>query len=226
MQIDPNSVQWDDAPVQTPTSAYPGVIRGAPSASKAASEARAQSAEGRAVEDQAMQRAKFEQDQERLRIEREKLKTENIKATEGQSKAAGFLTRALRANKVYEDQGVGARSLIGQSMAANVPGVLNTLPSAIGNSPERQVSDATQDDFIAACPSVCEIALRCPVCDGVNVTGCFLLRASMACVNAARSSGDTTPPAASAAAFSSATPPPLWNAFCTADAMALSCSVE
>lgn len=113
-------------------------------------EARAVAGEGRAQEDQAMQRAKFEQDQERLRIEREKLKTETIKATEGQSKAAGFLTRALRANKVYEDQGIGARSLFGQTMAATVPGLLNTLPSAIGNSDERQVADAMQDDFIAA----------------------------------------------------------------------------
>ena len=44
MQIDPNSVQWDDAPapVRTaPTSQSPGVIRGAPSASKQAAEERA-----------------------------------------------------------------------------------------------------------------------------------------------------------------------------------------
>lgn len=147
MQIDPNTVQWDDQPSAP---AFPGVIRGVPGAAKQAAEARAMAAEGRAVEDQAMQRAKFEQDQERIKIEREKLKTENIKATEGQSKAAGFLTRALRANKVYEEQDIGARSLIGQTMAENVPGLLNTLPAGVGNSPERQVADATQDDFIAA----------------------------------------------------------------------------
>lgn len=117
---------------------------------KQSSESRAQAGEYRAQEDQAMQRAKFEQDQERIKIEREKLKTETIKATEGQSKAAGFLTRALRANKVYEEQGIGARSLTGQKMAENLPGVLNTLPSSIGNSPERQIADAMQDDFIAA----------------------------------------------------------------------------
>jgi len=43
MQIDPNSVQWDDAPapVRTaPTSQSPGVIRGVPSASKQRDEAR------------------------------------------------------------------------------------------------------------------------------------------------------------------------------------------
>ena len=117
---------------------------------KQSSESRAQAGEYRAQEDQAMQRAKFKQDQERIEIEREKAKTETIKATEGQSKAAGFLTRALRANKVYEEQGVGARSFPGQKMAEIMPGVLNTLPAAIGNSPERQIADAMQDDFIAA----------------------------------------------------------------------------
>jgi len=150
MATQANPFDQFDEPATAPAPSFPGVIRGVPSAAKVAAEARANSAEGRAVEDQAMQRAKFEQDQERIGIEREKLKTENIKATEGQSKAAGFLTRALRANKVYEDQGIGARSLPGQKMAEYMPGVLNTLPQSVGNSPERQVADATQDDFIAA----------------------------------------------------------------------------
>lgn len=70
--------------------------------------------------------------------------------TEGQGKAAGFLRRALSANDSYEAQRVGARSLVGQAFSETAPNVLNSLPGAIGNSPERQVADAAQDEFIAA----------------------------------------------------------------------------
>ena len=34
MQIDPNSVQWDDEPATAPASQFPGVIRGAPKIEK------------------------------------------------------------------------------------------------------------------------------------------------------------------------------------------------
>lgn len=53
--------QFDTAPQAAPQSAptYPGVIMGRPDPAKAASEVRAQNAEGRAVEDQALQRDKF-----------------------------------------------------------------------------------------------------------------------------------------------------------------------
>ena len=53
MQIDPNSVQWDDEPATAPASQFPGVIRGVPSASKAREEVRKD-------EDQSLQRAQFD----------------------------------------------------------------------------------------------------------------------------------------------------------------------
>lgn len=71
-------------------------------------------------------------------------------ATVEQGKASGFLRRALNANDVYEAQKIGPRSLVGQSLSERAPSVLNSLPAAIGNSPERQVADVNQDDFIAA----------------------------------------------------------------------------
>ena len=70
--------------------------------------------------------------------------------TEGERKAAAFLTRALGSNKQYEAQGMGARSLIGQSLSENAPDMLNSLPAFMGNSSQRQVADTTQDEFIAA----------------------------------------------------------------------------
>jgi len=54
---------WDEYETVQPASTapqVPGVIRGVPSASKQAAESRAQSAEGRAVEDQAMQREQLQ----------------------------------------------------------------------------------------------------------------------------------------------------------------------
>lgn len=70
--------------------------------------------------------------------------------TEAERKAASFLIRALGSNDKYEAQRIGPRSLVGQAIADNVPNVLNSLPSAIGNSPQRQVADSSQDEFIAA----------------------------------------------------------------------------
>lgn len=70
--------------------------------------------------------------------------------TEGERKADSFLKRALGANKDYEGVGIGPRSLIGQAVADKVPNLLNSLPSVVGNSPERQIADTTQDEFIAA----------------------------------------------------------------------------
>jgi hypothetical protein len=129
---------------------FPGVIEGNPDPFKQSAEARAQAGEARANEDQAMQRQRFAQDQQKLELERERVKQEGIKATGEQNKAAGFLLRALKSNDVYEAQQIGPRSLVGQTLSEVAPGILNTLPSDIGNSPQRQVSDVTQDDFIAA----------------------------------------------------------------------------
>lgn len=69
---------------------------------------------------------------------------------EGEDKANAFLIRALGANRSYEGTGVGPRSLVGQTIADVAPNALNSLPGFIGNSPERQVADTTQDEFIAA----------------------------------------------------------------------------
>lgn len=71
-------------------------------------------------------------------------------AAETERKAAAFFVRGFGANHSYERTGVGPRSLIGQSVADSYPNLLNSLPSEIGNSPERQVSDSAQDEFIAA----------------------------------------------------------------------------
>lgn len=65
-------------------------------------------------------------------------------------KAAAFLIRGLGANDSYEKQNVGPRSMVGQALADTVPGLLNSLPAEIGNSPQRQVADTNQDEFIAA----------------------------------------------------------------------------
>lgn len=73
-----------------------------------------------------------------------------VDATEGERKAASFLLRALGSNAAYESTGLGPRSLVGESLANAAPGLLNALPSAIGNSPQRQVADSSQNEFIAA----------------------------------------------------------------------------
>lgn len=138
------------APMQAPQQPQGDIVLKAADPYKASAESRAQAGEMRANEDQAMQRQRFQQDQERLAVERERVKLEGIKATEGQSKAAGFLLRALKSNDTYEAQQIGPRSLVGQTLSEYAPSTLNSLPSAIGNSPQRQVADVNQGDFIAA----------------------------------------------------------------------------
>jgi len=71
-------------------------------------------------------------------------------STEGERKASAFLTRALGANRSYESTGVGPRSLVGQTVSEWAPDLLNSLPEWVGNSPQRQVADSAQDEFIAA----------------------------------------------------------------------------
>jgi len=65
-------------------------------------------------------------------------------------KASSFLLRALGSNDSYEAQDIGPRSLAGQAFSDIAPNALNSLPSWAGNSPERQVADTNQDEFIAA----------------------------------------------------------------------------
>lgn len=69
---------------------------------------------------------------------------------EAEDKAAAFLTRALGSNTSYEKQDIGPRGYVGQKLKDNAPDLLNQLPSWMGNSPERQVADSAQDEFIAA----------------------------------------------------------------------------
>lgn len=117
---------------------------------KQAAEQRAQAAAERAEEDQQFQREKFAWDKEKQAQDRAAGVGVDGKTTEGEKKAASFLIRALGANESYEGTGVGPRSLPGQVMADTAPNLLNVLPGAIGNSPERQVADSAQDEFIAA----------------------------------------------------------------------------
>lgn len=77
-------------------------------------------------------------------------KSAGAAANESERKASAFLTRAMGANRSYEEQDIGPRSYVGQKMADSAPDFLNVLPGIVGNSPERQVSDSAQDEFIAA----------------------------------------------------------------------------
>lgn len=113
---------------------------------KANAEARAQSGEARAAQDQALQLQKFQLDQEKAARDRDPQQS----AIEAERKAAAFLIRALGSNESYEKLDIGPRSMVGQVLADSVPNALNSLPGAIGNSPDRQVADTNQDEFIAA----------------------------------------------------------------------------
>ena len=130
-----------------------GPVLGAPPApEKQAAEGRAQSAEQRAQRSE--QRAAEDQEMQRRRLALEEDKAARDKggasANESERKAAAFLIRALGSNSSYEKQKVGPRSYVGQKLAETAPDFLNTLPAGIGNSPQRQVADTNQDEFIAA----------------------------------------------------------------------------
>ena len=130
---------------------------------------RAVNAETRAQEDQALERQRFELQQQntaqsqaiqaenlRLRQEAEQRAAEKdareraragkgLDATEGERKAAAFLIRALGANSSYENTGVGARSLPGHLLRDSFPNLENYFISG-----RRQRADSAQDEFIAA----------------------------------------------------------------------------
>lgn len=103
-----------------------------------------------ALDAQQLRNAQLEEESKKLAIERAKAGESDPKLTEGERKASAFLTRAIGSNVSYEKTGVGPRSLVGQSLADTFPNLLNQLPSGVGNSPERQVADSAQDEFIAA----------------------------------------------------------------------------
>lgn len=91
-----------------------------------------------------------QQELDTLRAQRLAPGKEASQTREGEDKASAFIRRAVGANVAYENVDVGPRSLVGQALADRAPNLLNSLPGAIGNSPERQIADSTQDEFIAA----------------------------------------------------------------------------
>lgn len=105
------------------------------------------------AEDQQFQREAAERaeraEQRAERAEQRQMTRDQVdvaaKVTEGERKASAFLTRALGANRSYEDTGVGPRGLVGQFARDVAPDVSNYF-----NSDERQVADSAQDEFIAA----------------------------------------------------------------------------
>ncbi len=141
-----------DAPTPQPAQpATPGIIRGQPkqmTPQQIAEEKRAQERADRDARKDALSNQKDILD---LKEKTKKLEDGDIATAVGEErKAAAFLIRALGANDSYEKLKIGPRSLVGQGVADIAPGVLNSLPSWVGNSDDRQVSDTNQDEFIAA----------------------------------------------------------------------------
>jgi len=77
--------------------------------------------------------------------------SQGFDATEGERKSGAFLIRAYGAADTYDRTGVGARSYIGQALENNAPDLQNQFTEwPVGNSPERQVAQSAQNEFIAA----------------------------------------------------------------------------
>lgn len=108
----------------------------------------ANEANRRAEEDQRMQRERFQWEARQRDLDRQVGKEAAVR--EGEDKAGSFLIRALGANNQYRAVDPGPRSWLGQVLADTAPNFLNSLPSAIGNSPRRQISDSAQEEFVAA----------------------------------------------------------------------------
>lgn len=153
------------APVQPST---PGIIMGRPKAPSPAEQQRL---------DMEAERLRMSQRDQALQEQQANLTAQNTtldiqkkqqaaaagpagEAAEAERKASSFLKRAMNAEQQYSaidtDQGQagvqtpGPRSLVGQALSESAPNLLNSLPSSIGNSPERQRADQAQREFIAA----------------------------------------------------------------------------
>jgi len=129
-------------------------------------EVRANNADARAAQDQSLQqaaaaRADAAAAREQARFDQERQdRVTGMGASESERKSASFLERATGAEGEYARidsdpsasgvQPIGPRSLPGTFLQNHFPGALNSLPGGIGNSPERQQSDAAQREFIAA----------------------------------------------------------------------------
>lgn len=148
MQIDPNSVQWDDAP--TPVRAapsFPGIIRGAPPASKVAAEARAQAGEYRAQEDQAMQREQLQLSKENAarNAKQDELGTES-------ERTAGFLAGRI-SEAVKRLAPAAQKNPAAQAPTMGVEAVRGIAGDTAANyftSAERQQIYAAQRDILDA----------------------------------------------------------------------------
>lgn len=127
----------------------PGIIRGAPKMPDALelsrenravrSDARAEEAAARAARAEERRNAL---DTQRLQMDASK----EARGTVEQEVKGGFYSRAIKANKLYEDMGVGAPSM-GRSVAQAI------LPDAVVNAwtdPARQQADTFQRDFVMA----------------------------------------------------------------------------
>jgi hypothetical protein len=112
------------------------VIRQQPDPYKARDQELQEAAAQRAEEDQKFQRQKFE---------REMNKPDGELGV-AQSKAAGFLSRAEKANKAYETTGVGPQSTLTTAVRAVTPETLE--PLVIG--PDRQQAEANIRGFISS----------------------------------------------------------------------------
>lgn len=151
MPINPKNVVWDDAPAQGG-----GMVQIAPAspllggqlAGQALDNANAAARLATAPYDAAKAKA----DAKRAQIEARNAAKTPIggQPSVEERKAAAFLIRGLGAEGSYNAQHVGPRSYVGQKLADSAPDFLNMLPSAVGNSPRRQVADTNQDEFIAA----------------------------------------------------------------------------
>jgi len=144
---------WDSAPiVQQAQPKAPGVIVGPPKAPDPYQVQKDQfsqglqlNAEGRATEDQAMQRQKFQLDQQKFQQDQEKLKLDQSKLTESQGKAASFGLRARDALTAYDSAGAAPEGMVGRFGNENFPTVTSQLSSDKRNSVR-----AVEREFIAA----------------------------------------------------------------------------
>lgn len=154
MPTEPQGITWDPAPQPVqPGNRQGGVILTDPTV---------QAEEERKRRDQQLQEeanaraaaaAKRAAAKDALTIEEKERKLAGgaaAQASEGERKSAAFLTRAVGANDTYNSLDIGPRSYAGEVAYDAAPGILNQLPSSVGNSPERQQADAAQLEFIAA----------------------------------------------------------------------------
>lgn len=124
------------------TPAPPAYIPPTPNPAKQAEEARKQAAEQRAQEDQALQRQKFELDQQQAQRSAKKDATGSVE----QTKSAGFAKRAIQANTDYSKLGnIGPTSYLEKKVGDNFPDAAN-----YARSPQRQQAIQAEEAFIAA----------------------------------------------------------------------------